>query len=213
LEAQAPVTAAYFKEVIQDVKSTKPLQVQKVEVAAKRAAVLYTRRESKGNRGPSPVLGINERVEELLASRSEQSNLGKPAGVFSKAGEWLDAAITSPKETLHKLKLGFLTLDQLAELDKSPGQVVRAYSDVMTAMQKTSKDLVYKAAQIDQLWAKLSKKDSDNVSQVMRDATRAKFDPSLGVAGRFYIDGTLAGNMDRALKVAEALIAQTRQGR
>jgi thiol:disulfide interchange protein DsbA len=37
--------------------------------------------------------------------------------------------------------------------------------------------------------------------------------PSLGVAGRFYIDGTLAGNMDRALKVAEALIAQTRQGR
>lgn len=37
--------------------------------------------------------------------------------------------------------------------------------------------------------------------------------PSLGVAGRFYIDGTLAGNMDRALKVADALIAQTRQGR
>ena len=29
--------------------------------------------------------------------------------------------------------------------------------------------------------------------------------PSLGVAGRYYIDSTLAGNMDRALKVAEAL--------
>jgi thiol:disulfide interchange protein DsbA len=37
--------------------------------------------------------------------------------------------------------------------------------------------------------------------------------PSLGVAGRFYIDGTLAGSMPRALQVAEALIAQTRQGR
>jgi len=34
--------------------------------------------------------------------------------------------------------------------------------------------------------------------------------PSLGVAGRYYIDGSLAGSMDRALKVAEALIAQTR---
>jgi protein dithiol oxidoreductase (disulfide-forming) len=34
--------------------------------------------------------------------------------------------------------------------------------------------------------------------------------PSLGVAGRYYIDGTLAGNMDRALKVAESLIAQSR---
>jgi thiol:disulfide interchange protein DsbA len=30
------------------------------------------------------------------------------------------------------------------------------------------------------------------------------------VAGRYYIDGSLAGSMDRALKVAEALIAQTR---
>lgn len=37
--------------------------------------------------------------------------------------------------------------------------------------------------------------------------------PSLGVAGRYYIDGTLAGSMDRALKVADALILQTRQGR
>jgi thiol:disulfide interchange protein DsbA len=37
--------------------------------------------------------------------------------------------------------------------------------------------------------------------------------PSLGVAGRFYIDGTLAGNMSRALQVADALIAQTRQKR
>jgi thiol:disulfide interchange protein DsbA len=37
--------------------------------------------------------------------------------------------------------------------------------------------------------------------------------PSLGVAGRYYIDGTLAGSMDRALKVAESLIAQARQGR
>ena len=37
--------------------------------------------------------------------------------------------------------------------------------------------------------------------------------PSLGVAGRYYIDGTLAGNMDRALKVADSLIAQTRQTR
>ena len=37
--------------------------------------------------------------------------------------------------------------------------------------------------------------------------------PSLGVAGRFYIDGTLAGSMPRALQVADALISQTRQGR
>ena len=37
--------------------------------------------------------------------------------------------------------------------------------------------------------------------------------PSLGIAGRYYTDGSIAGSMDRALKVAEFLIAQTRAGR
>ena len=37
--------------------------------------------------------------------------------------------------------------------------------------------------------------------------------PSLGIAGRFYIDGGLAGSMERALKVAESLIAQARAGK
>lgn len=34
--------------------------------------------------------------------------------------------------------------------------------------------------------------------------------PSFGIAGRFYTDGSIAGNMERALKVAESLIAQSR---
>ncbi len=37
--------------------------------------------------------------------------------------------------------------------------------------------------------------------------------PSLGVAGRYYIDGTSAGSMERALKVAESLLAQARTGK
>lgn len=128
------------------------------------------------------------RVGSQVAADKDRMRFGKeaaqPAGPFAKAGEWMDTVMTSPKEALTKLKLGFLTLDQLAELDKTPDQVVRAYSDVMTAMQKTSKDMVYKAAQIDQLWAKLTKKDSDSLSAVMRDATRAQFDPALSVAGK-----------------------------
>ena len=34
--------------------------------------------------------------------------------------------------------------------------------------------------------------------------------PSLGIAGRYYTDGSLAGSMDRALKVAEHLLAQVK---
>jgi thiol:disulfide interchange protein DsbA len=37
--------------------------------------------------------------------------------------------------------------------------------------------------------------------------------PALGVAGRFYTDGSMAGNMQRALQVVDALIADQRAGR
>jgi thiol:disulfide interchange protein DsbA len=37
--------------------------------------------------------------------------------------------------------------------------------------------------------------------------------PSLGIAGKYYTDGTLTGSMERALQVTESLLAQVRQGR
>lgn len=37
--------------------------------------------------------------------------------------------------------------------------------------------------------------------------------PALGVAGRYYTDGSMAKSMDRALQVTEFLIAQARSGR
>ena len=37
--------------------------------------------------------------------------------------------------------------------------------------------------------------------------------PALGVAGRFYTDGTLAKNMDRALQIVEFLAASIRSGK
>lgn len=47
----------------------------------------------------------------------------------------------------------------------------------------------------------------------LQDEFRVEGVPSLGVAGKYYTDGSLAGGMDRALKVAESLIAQSRAGR
>jgi thiol:disulfide interchange protein DsbA len=37
--------------------------------------------------------------------------------------------------------------------------------------------------------------------------------PALGVAGRFYTDGSLAGGMERALQVVDHLIGEVRKGR
>ncbi len=60
--------------------------------------------------------------------------------------------------------------------------------------------------------------NSFTVSNQVRRATQLQGDyqvegvPSMGVAGRYYTDGTLAGNMDNVLRVVEYLAAQARKG-
>ena len=47
----------------------------------------------------------------------------------------------------------------------------------------------------------------------LQEAFKVQGVPSLGVAGRFYTDGTLASSMDSALGVVEYLLGQVRKGR
>ena len=47
----------------------------------------------------------------------------------------------------------------------------------------------------------------------LKDAYKVTGVPAIGVAGRFYVDGELAGNMDRALQVTDWLVAEVRKGK
>lgn len=47
----------------------------------------------------------------------------------------------------------------------------------------------------------------------LQDAYKVAGVPAIGIAGRFYTDGTMASNMDRALQVTDYLIAQVRAGK
>jgi len=47
----------------------------------------------------------------------------------------------------------------------------------------------------------------------LQDAFKVQGVPALGVAGRFYTDGSLTQTMDRALQVAEYIIGEVRRGR
>lgn len=47
----------------------------------------------------------------------------------------------------------------------------------------------------------------------LQNAYKVEGVPALGVAGRFYTDGSKAGNMERALQVVEYLVGQVRSGR
>ncbi|HXD07686.1 MAG TPA: thiol:disulfide interchange protein DsbA/DsbL, partial [Burkholderiaceae bacterium] len=47
----------------------------------------------------------------------------------------------------------------------------------------------------------------------LQDAFKVQGVPAIGVAGRYYVDGDLAGNMDRALQITDYLIAEARKAR
>ena len=47
----------------------------------------------------------------------------------------------------------------------------------------------------------------------LQDAYKVQGVPAIGVAGRYYTDGSLAGNMDRALQVTDYLVAELRKGK
>jgi hypothetical protein len=120
------------------------------------------------------------RVGGETAADRQRMRFGKERqqGAFSRAGEWLDSAVTNPKGLARKIKLGFLTLEQLSDMDPSPNQVVRSYTDISNYMMMASKELVNRAVKIDTLWAKLTPAMDAKLSQVMRDATRLGFDPA-----------------------------------
>ena len=46
----------------------------------------------------------------------------------------------------------------------------------------------------------------------LQDAFKVSGVPALGIAGRFYTDGSLAGSMERALMVTEYLVGEVRKG-
>lgn len=47
----------------------------------------------------------------------------------------------------------------------------------------------------------------------LQDAFKVQGVPALGIAGRFYTDGSLTQTMDRALQVADYLLGEVRRGR
>ena len=52
-----------------------------------------------------------------------------------------------------------------------------------------------------------------NRASQLQNAYKIEGVPALGVVGRFYTDGSMAGNMERALQVVDYLVAEARAGR
>lgn len=107
--------------------------------------------------------------------RFSKINTSTPEGFFDAIRNRTADFFINPVGFMKEHGLGWLTLEQLADVVKSKS--VSGYHRVMVAMQQFSKDRVHDAALIDVEWAKLSPNEQSRLSTVMRGATRASYDP------------------------------------
>ncbi len=112
----------------------------------------------------------------------------------------------------------FYTLEALGRLDLH-GKVFQAIHQerqptnredtILAWAQKNGLD----RAKFQELFNSFSVTSKVRKAVQLQDAYRVEGVPALGVAGRFYTDGEMTGNMPRALQVVDYLLGEIRQGR
>lgn len=134
---------------------------------------------------PADAVVQPERQGELRLSEARTVAPDSPSkGVWEKAGAAFDRFFNDPMTVVKEHGLGWLSMDHLVEVAQGVNDKLVDYRDVSRKMQAMSKEWVYKAAKIDAEWGALSRDEvmTKRLSDVMRAATRAGFDPETGVA-------------------------------
>lgn len=106
------------------------------------------------------------------------------------------------------------------------GLVEQLHAKVFTAIHKERLDLARGAsivewmgqqgvdkARFSAVYGSRAVQDAVSAATLLQDAYGVEGVPAMGVAGRFYTDGSIANNMTRALQVVDFLIAEVRSGR
>ena len=94
-------------------------------------------------------------------------------------------------EAIHEEKLPLTTMDQIAAWAAKQGISTAKFTEAYNSFP-----VVTKARKATQL----------------QDQYKVEGVPAIGIAGRYYTDGTQAGSMERALVVTDFLLALTRKG-
>jgi len=113
----------------------------------------------------------------------------------------------------------FYTLEAMDLVDKLHGKVFAAIHAEKLQLNKgdaiadwVAKQGVDKAKFMEQYNSFTVATRASKATQ-LQNAYRVEGVPAMGVAGRFYTDGTLAKNMPRALQIVDFLVAEVRAGR
>jgi protein dithiol oxidoreductase (disulfide-forming) len=113
----------------------------------------------------------------------------------------------------------YYTLEALGKLDELHNKVFLAIHGERLPLQREDQiaDWIEKQgvdkAKFKELYNSFSVSSKARRASQVQDQFKVTGVPSIGVAGRWYTDGELARNMDRALQVTDYLIAEARKAK
>lgn len=109
---------------------------------------------------------------------------------------------------------------------RAMGQLERLHAKVFAAIHEERHDLSRGAAIVDwvgqqgvdkarfvEVYNSREVRDAVTSATQLQDAYGVEGVPAMGVAGRFYTDGSIATTMERALQIVDFLLAEVRSGR
>lgn len=108
----------------------------------------------------------------------------------------------------------FYTLEGMGKLEALHAKVFRAIHVEKVKLAKDDEILAWvaqqgvDAAKFKEVYASFTVSNQVRRASQLQDAYGVEGVPSMGVAGKFYTDGTMAGNMQNVLQVVEALVKQ-----
>jgi thiol:disulfide interchange protein DsbA len=113
----------------------------------------------------------------------------------------------------------FYTLEAMGKLDELHGKVFQAIHANREPINREDSILAWAGKQgldttkFKEHYNSFSVAGKARRAIQLQEAFQVQGVPAIGIAGRYYTDGTLAGNMDRALQVTDYLIAEARKTR
>jgi protein dithiol oxidoreductase (disulfide-forming) len=113
----------------------------------------------------------------------------------------------------------YYTLEALGKLDELHAKVYQTIHSERQPINREELILDWAAKQgldrgkFKELYNSFSVSSKARRATQLQDAFKVQGVPAMGIAGRYYTDGTMAGTLDRALQVTDYLIAEARKAR
>jgi thiol:disulfide interchange protein DsbA len=113
----------------------------------------------------------------------------------------------------------FYTLEAMGKLDELHGKVFQAVHAQRIPLNREDGILEWAEkqgldkAKFKELYNSFGVSSKSRRAAQLQDAYKVQGVPAIGIAGRYYTDGTLAGNMERALQVTDYLVAEARRAK